>query len=56
MYTHAPFLLAEGAYPKYVSERLGNKKITTTLDAYSLLLKNKETETGDMFGEILDRL
>lgn len=55
-HTHATFLLAEGADPKYVSERLGHKKITTTLDTYTHLLKNKEIETGDMFAEILDKL
>lgn len=55
-HTHATFLLAEGADPKYVSERLGHKKITTTLDTYTHLLKNKETETGDMFAEILEKL
>ena len=55
-HTHATFLLAEGADAKYVSERLGHKKITTTLDTYTHLLKNKEVETADMFGAILDNL
>lgn len=55
-HTHATFLLAEGADAKYVSERLGHKKITTTLDTYTHLLKNKEEETADMFSNILDSL
>ncbi|MFK4568432.1 tyrosine-type recombinase/integrase [Enterococcus sp. UD-01] len=55
-HTHATFLLAEGADAKYVSERLGHRKITTTLDTYTHLLKNKEEETADMFENILDSL
>ncbi|MBP1044890.1 site-specific integrase [Enterococcus sp. BWM-S5] len=55
-HTHATFLLEADANIKYVSARLGHKKISTTLDTYTHILENKETETADLFGQIMDDL
>ncbi|HAN09386.1 MAG TPA: site-specific integrase [Clostridiales bacterium] len=52
-HTHATMLLGQGIHPKIVQERLGHKKITTTLDTYSHVSMNMQTEAISAFDSYL---
>lgn len=52
-HTHASLLMNNDVNPKEIQERLGNSKITTTLDTYSHLAKDKKKETAEKFSNIL---
>ena len=41
-HTYAGFLIAEGAHPKAIMERMGHSSITVTLDRYGHLLPSLE--------------
>jgi integrase len=41
-HTHATKLLQAGVHPKIVQERLGHKKIETTLNIYSLVIPSMQ--------------
>lgn len=46
-YTHAALLVAQGAHPKELQERLGHKRIRTTLDRYGHLMPSLEEHLVD---------
>jgi len=43
-HSHASHLLAENVHPKIVQERLGHYSIATTMDIYSHLMPNMQTD------------
>lgn len=45
-HTHASLLLARGAHPKVVSERLGYASIAITLDTYSHVLPSLQEKAA----------
>jgi integrase len=45
-HTHATHLLASGVHPKVASERLGHAQVGITLDTYSHVLPNMQTEAA----------
>jgi integrase len=45
-HTHATQLLKEGIHPKIVSERLGHATVGLTLDVYSHVLPDMQTEAA----------
>ena len=55
-HTHASLLMNNDVNPKEIQERLGHSKITTTLDTYSHLAKDKKKETAEKFSNILKAL
>jgi len=52
-HTHATMLLEQGIHPKIVQERLGHRKITTTLDTYSHVSMNLQMQAVGKFDEYL---
>ena len=50
---HASLLLLEGANPKVVSERLGHSSVSMTLDVYSHIMPNLQTEAAEGLGRLL---
>lgn len=50
-HTYASFLIAEGAHPRAIMERMGHSTITVTLNRYSHLLPALESQLD----EALDR-
>jgi len=48
-HTHATFLLQEGVHPKIVSERLGHKNVSITLDIYSHVLPSMQKKAAEAF-------
>ncbi|HVH28563.1 MAG TPA: site-specific integrase [Vicinamibacterales bacterium] len=49
-HTNATLALADGESPKVVQERLGHKKITTTLDIYAHVLPEQNRAAADRMG------
>lgn len=47
-HTHATILLNNGENIKVLSERLGHKNITTTLDTYASVMQKSRTKTADL--------
>jgi integrase len=52
-HTHATLLLTAGVNPKVVQERLGHKKVTTTLDTYSHVTPTLQKEAADKIDSII---
>jgi len=52
-HTHATLLLMGGYHPKVVSERLGHKSISITLDTYSHVLPSLQEEVAEHFDALL---
>lgn len=50
-HTHASIMLSLGVHPKIVQERLGHKKISTTLDTYSHVLPSMQRESARILEE-----
>lgn len=58
-HTYAGFLIAEGAHPKAIMERMGHSSITVTLDRYGHLLPSLEehlTNALDVSGRAAQRI
>jgi hypothetical protein len=51
--THATHLLASGVHPKVASERLGHSKVGITLDLYSHVLPNMQTDAAALVDDAL---
>ena len=45
-HTHASLLIDMGCTPLLVAERLGHERVQTTMDTYSHLYPNKQTEVA----------
>jgi integrase len=52
-HAHATHLLISGVHPKVASERLGHSKIGITLDLYSHVLPNMQTDAASVVDEAL---
>ena len=52
-HAHATHLLASGVHPKVASERLGHSKVGITLDLYSHVLPNMQTDAVARVDEAL---
>ncbi len=52
-HTHATLMLQEGVHPKIVSERLGHSSIQITLDTYSHVLPNLQSEAAQKLDKAL---
>ena len=52
-HAHATHLLASGVHPKVASERLGHSKIGITLDLYSHVLPNMQTDAAALVDDAL---
>ena len=52
-HAHATHLLAAGVHPKIASERLGHSKIGITLDLYSHVLPNMQTDAATVVDDAL---
>jgi integrase len=50
---HATHLLASGVHPKVASERLGHSKVGITLDLYSHVLPNMQTDAVALVDDAL---
>ena len=53
-HTHATLLLAQGAHPKVVQERLGHSQIAMTLDVYSHAVPSMQREAARRLDDLLD--
>ena len=53
-HTHATMLIEAGANMKDVQARLGHSRIATTMDTYTKVTKKMQTETVNIFSNILD--
>jgi integrase len=51
-HAHATLMLLQGVHPKVVSERLGHASVGITLDIYSHVLPNMQTEAARAFDEL----
>ena len=52
-HSHASHLIELGVSPLTISERLGHEDIKTTLNTYSHLYPNKQSEIADMLSEYI---
>ncbi|WP_232700183.1 site-specific integrase [Brevibacillus daliensis] len=52
-HSHATLLLKKGVHPKIAQERLGHTNIRITLDTYSHVLPNMQSEAAKQFGDSL---
>ncbi len=52
-HAHATHLLASGVHPKIASERLGHSKVGITLDLYSHVLPNMQTDAAALVDDAL---
>ena len=52
-HTYATLALQDGVSAKVVQERLGHKKITTTLDIYAHVLPAMDQDAADRMGALL---
>lgn len=52
-HTHATLLLADGAHPKVVQERLGHASITLTLDTYSHVVPGMQEKVSQRLDALL---
>ena len=51
-HTHATLLIFNGENVKVVSERLGHKSITETLDTYTHVMDDMKNNTADLLDNI----
>jgi integrase len=54
-HTHATLMIAQGEYIHVVSQRLGHKKVSTTMDIYVKVMPGQQRRAADAFGERLER-
>ena len=54
-HTHATLLIFNGENIKVVSERLGHKSITETLDTYTHVMDDMKNNTADLLDNIFAR-
>ncbi|WP_223264037.1 tyrosine-type recombinase/integrase [Paenibacillus sp. IHB B 3084] len=54
-HTSASLMLSIGIHPKVVSERLGHRSVTITLDTYSHLLKNTQSDAAVGLSNLLSK-
>ena len=54
-HTHATIMLEIGESAKVVSERLGHANVTITLDKYSHVTPNIQTESAENFSKALKK-
>ena len=52
-HTHATHMLKSGVHPKVASERLGHSKVGITLDLYSHVLPNMQTDAASVVDDAL---
>ncbi|TXC91869.1 tyrosine-type recombinase/integrase [Metabacillus litoralis] len=52
-HTHATIMLEIGESPKVVSKRLGHANVSITLDKYSHVTSNLQTESAENFAKAL---
>ena len=52
-HTSASLALAAGVHPKVVSERLGHANISITLDLYSHVIEDMQSEAAEQIGALL---
>ena len=52
-HSHASHLIELGISPLTISERLGHKEIKTTLNTYSHLYPNKQSEVAELLTEFV---
>jgi integrase len=52
-HTHATHLLASGVHPKIASERLGHNRVGLTLDTYSHVLPNMQSDAAALVDDAL---
>jgi len=52
-HTHASFLIAAGENPKVIQERLGHKRVSTTLDIYGHLMEDMQDTAADAMGKLI---
>jgi len=52
-HSHASLMLLEGVHPKIVSERLGHASVSFTLEVYTHLLPDMQTEAADAMDRVL---
>jgi integrase len=50
-HTHATLALTAGIHPKIVSERLGHSSVSVTLDIYSHVLPNLQSEVAGVIAD-----
>lgn len=55
-HTHATHLLAAGANPKVVSERLGHASVAFTLDTYACVLPGQQADAAAAVAAMVDGL
>ena len=53
-HSHASLLIEMGCQPLLIADRLGHEKIQTTLDTYSHLYPNKQTEVAKQLENIIN--
>ena len=53
-HTCATLLLADGAHPKIVQERLGHANIAITMNLYSHVTADMQRQAADRLDELLD--
>ena len=51
-HTHATLLIFKGENIKVVSERLGHKSITETLDTYTHIMEDMKNNTADLLDDL----
>lgn len=51
-HTHATLLIFNGENIKVISERLGHKNISTTLDTYTHVMEDMKNNTADLLDNI----
>lgn len=54
-HTHASFLIQSGENPKVISERLGHKRVSTTLDIYGHLMNDMQDTAASAMGKLIWR-
>lgn len=53
-HSHASLLIEMGCQPLLIADRLGHEKIQTTLNTYSHLYPNKQTEVAQQLENIIN--
>jgi integrase len=54
-HTHATLMLQEGVHPKIVSERLGHSRVGVTMDVYSHVLPDMQTQAALTFDNLISK-
>ncbi|MGZ5866973.1 MAG: tyrosine-type recombinase/integrase [Xanthobacteraceae bacterium] len=52
-HSHASHMLASNVHPKIVQERLGHSSVAITMDIYSHLMPNMQTEAANSVDTVL---